>query len=426
MSVRRVTLLVLGLVSLLVGCGKPALSPATPAPISVRTAPVVREKVLRPIRAAGRLGGKQEMALAFRTAGTVDRLLVREGQTVRRGQVLATLDTLDADAVLVQARAAHEKAERDRARIAGLASAGAAARVSLQDAETAVELTSAALRQARHARVVSEIRAPDDGQVQRRLVEAHEQVGAGTPVFLMRGATRGWVVKLGLSDRDAVQVRIGDAATVRFDAFPDRTFSARVTEIAGGASPQTGTFEVEVSVDPGRSQPPVRPGGQGGGRPERSARAVGRAGGGPGRGQRADSGRVHRLGRGRSGTPRSGHHRLHRGSPGRGARGPRPGHRGRDRRRSLSPPGPARGAGPVRSAMGLAAFSVRRWQFTVVVFGMLAALGGSSLLSIPKAEDPSFPYPNFSVVVVYPGAVPTDLEKLVVDPIEAKLKASTR
>ncbi|HVP59870.1 MAG TPA: efflux RND transporter permease subunit [Myxococcaceae bacterium] len=73
--------------------------------------------------------------------------------------------------------------------------------------------------------------------------------------------------------------------------------------------------------------------------------------------------------------------------------------------------------------MNLAAFSVRRWQFTVVVFGMLAALGGSSLLSIPKAEDPTFPYPNFAIVLVYPGAVPGDLEKLVVDPIEAKLKA---
>ncbi len=249
MSVRRVALLFLGLFSLLAGCTRPPAAPATPAPIAVRTAPVVREKVLRPIRAAGRLGGKQEMALAFRSGGTVDRILVREGQTVRRGQVLATLDTLDADAALVQANAAYEKAERDRARIERLASAGAVARVSLQDAETAVELARASLRQARHARVVSELRAPDDGQVQRRLVEAHEQVGAGTPVLLVRGATRGWVVKLGLSDRDAVQVRLGDLATVRFDAFPDRTFSARVTQIAGGASPQTGTFEVEVAVE---------------------------------------------------------------------------------------------------------------------------------------------------------------------------------
>src|SRR5262249_50840279 len=125
MSVRRLVLLVLGLVSLLVSCARRPPPPAGPAPVAVRTAPVVREKVLRPIRAAGRLGGKQEMALAFRSSGTVDHLLVREGQTIRKGQVLATLDTLDADAALVQANAAYVKAERDRARIEHLASQGA-------------------------------------------------------------------------------------------------------------------------------------------------------------------------------------------------------------------------------------------------------------------------------------------------------------
>src|SRR5262245_23930479 len=131
MSGRRLVLLLLGPLSLLVGCARPPPAPAGPAPVAVRTAPVVREKVLRPIRAAGRLGGKQEMSLAFRSAGTVDRLLVREGQTVRRGEVLATLDTLDADAALVQATAAYQKAERDRARLEGLVAAGPAARASV-------------------------------------------------------------------------------------------------------------------------------------------------------------------------------------------------------------------------------------------------------------------------------------------------------
>ena len=73
--------------------------------------------------------------------------------------------------------------------------------------------------------------------------------------------------------------------------------------------------------------------------------------------------------------------------------------------------------------MGLVDFSVRRYQFTVVVFLMLSALGVSSLFSIAKAEDPTFPYPNFSVVAVYPGSSPSDIEKLIVDPIETKLKA---
>ncbi len=73
--------------------------------------------------------------------------------------------------------------------------------------------------------------------------------------------------------------------------------------------------------------------------------------------------------------------------------------------------------------MHVAEFSVRRWQFTLVVFLGVALLGVASLLSIPKAEDPTFPYPNFAIVAVLPGATPSDVERLVVDPIEARMKA---
>ena len=71
--------------------------------------------------------------------------------------------------------------------------------------------------------------------------------------------------------------------------------------------------------------------------------------------------------------------------------------------------------------MHVAEFSVRRWQFTLVLFAGLALLGVASLLSIPKAEDPTFPYPNFAVVAVLPGATPVDVERLVVDPLETRL-----
>ena len=64
------------------------------------------------------------------------------------------------------------------------------------------------------------------------------------------------------------------------------------------------------------------------------------------------------------------------------------------------------------------AFSVRRWQFTLVVCALLAAMGVAAFRDIPRAEDPSLTFPGASVVVVYPGADPTDVEKLIVDPIE--------
>lgn len=66
-------------------------------------------------------------------------------------------------------------------------------------------------------------------------------------------------------------------------------------------------------------------------------------------------------------------------------------------------------------------FAVKRWQFTLVVLVGLIALGLQSLAAIPKAEDPTFPLPIFGVVAVQPGASPGDMERLVVDPLEARL-----
>jgi len=67
------------------------------------------------------------------------------------------------------------------------------------------------------------------------------------------------------------------------------------------------------------------------------------------------------------------------------------------------------------------AFSVRRWQFTLVLFGLLIAVGVNSFLNIPRSEDPEFHVPIPTVVAVYPGADPVDIERLVVDPIEDAL-----
>ena len=68
--------------------------------------------------------------------------------------------------------------------------------------------------------------------------------------------------------------------------------------------------------------------------------------------------------------------------------------------------------------MSLWAFAVQRWQFTLVVFLLLVALGSYALVSIPRQEDPAFPIPVTSVIVHFPGAEPVDVERLVVDPIE--------
>ncbi|WKW11149.1 efflux RND transporter permease subunit [Pseudogemmatithrix spongiicola] len=73
--------------------------------------------------------------------------------------------------------------------------------------------------------------------------------------------------------------------------------------------------------------------------------------------------------------------------------------------------------------MSIVGFSVRNRQFMLVAFVALLATGAFSMLTIPRAEDPTFPIPVFPVVAVYPGASPTDIEQLVVDPIEDRIRA---
>lgn len=71
--------------------------------------------------------------------------------------------------------------------------------------------------------------------------------------------------------------------------------------------------------------------------------------------------------------------------------------------------------------MKITDFSVKNYQFTLIVFVMLAAIGINSLLNMPRGEDPDFSAPQFNIVVIYPGTSPKDMEQLVVDKIEKKM-----
>ncbi len=73
--------------------------------------------------------------------------------------------------------------------------------------------------------------------------------------------------------------------------------------------------------------------------------------------------------------------------------------------------------------MNIVGFSVRNRQFMLVAFIAMLAMGAFSMLTIPRAEDPTFPIPIYPIIAVYPGASPTDMEQLVVDPIEDRVRA---
>jgi RND family efflux transporter MFP subunit len=188
------------------------------------------------------------MTLSFKIGGFVEEIRVDEGDRVRKGQVLAHLDLEEINAQVQRAEANLAKARRDLRRAKALYQDSVATLEEKQNAQTAVDVAASDLQVARFNKQHSTIVAPADGQILRRMAEENEQLPAGTPVFEFGAETEGWVMRVGLADEDVVTLRLGSPAEVQFDAFPEETFEARVTEIADAAEPISGTFEVELQI----------------------------------------------------------------------------------------------------------------------------------------------------------------------------------
>jgi len=226
----------------------PAASPDAAVP--VRTAPVERGALASPIRAAGTVHPKDERALSFKVGGLVSRVMVEVGDRVRAGQVLAALDSTEVAAGADQAREGLRKAERDRERVRALAEADVAPRAAAEDADTAARVARAGLLAAEFNLRRTVLVAPDDGWVDERMVEAGEVVAPGQAVLRVSGRGRGFVVRAALADRDALGLRPGQPARVTVDARPGAPLGGKVSEIARSASRSTGTYQVEVQLDP--------------------------------------------------------------------------------------------------------------------------------------------------------------------------------
>jgi multidrug efflux system membrane fusion protein len=116
----------------------------------------------------------------------------------------------------------------------------------LQDLRTQASLQKAQLRSVEFNRGYSLIAAPQDGVVLRKLSQERELVPAAQVVLTVGAHERGYVVRAALSDREVVQLKLGDPAEILMDAYPDCVIQGAISEIAGAADEKTGMFPVEV------------------------------------------------------------------------------------------------------------------------------------------------------------------------------------
>jgi RND family efflux transporter MFP subunit len=242
----RSALLVLSL--LLVGCGDTPDQPAQTTPIRVATAVVGQEMPAPTIEAAGSAALRKEIQLGFTSAGRIAQVLVQEGQQVRRGQVLAVLDTTSVGAQLESADAERDRSVAELKRMRTLYAQGWITRGRLESAEAAARSAEANLKARRFSLDTARVIAPSDGIILARQAEPAQIIDAGMPVVTLGDNRSGFVLRTLLSDRDAVRVRAGIAAEVSFDALPGARLAGQVIEVGGRSDRGSGAFTAEIAL----------------------------------------------------------------------------------------------------------------------------------------------------------------------------------
>lgn len=224
--------------------------------IPVKVIPLQQQMVYEPVVASGSFTTDDETVRSFKTGGIVQHLFVREGDAVKKGQLLATLDLTEITSQVAQAGLAFEKAKRDFERLSNLYLDSVVTLEQFQNARTGLEIAHEQYTAAEFNRTFSEIRATEDGFVLKKFANEGQVVGPGTPVFLTNGAGDGnWILRAAISDRQWTNLSTGDSAVISTDLPDHKSIRGVVIKKSEGVDPATGTFTIDVRPikNPGRS-----------------------------------------------------------------------------------------------------------------------------------------------------------------------------
>src|ERR1700736_4664977 len=265
--------------------------------IPVTTEKAVRKTILQTVSATGKVQPETEVKISPEVAGEIIELPVEDGMSIKKGDLLvkvkpdsykALLEQQEAaissaKATNLQQKATMMKTEQDLKRaddmfnkktisIQEYNAAQAAydvAKNTYESSQHEIERAEAGSSQARDQLSKTTIYSPLDGTVTILNSKLGERVVAtnqfaGTEVMRVADLTQMQAV-VDVNENDVVNVKVGDKATVKIDAYGDRKFSGVVQQIAhSGKTTGTGTqeevtnFEVKINVD--RANVLLRPG----------------------------------------------------------------------------------------------------------------------------------------------------------------------
>ncbi len=215
---------------------------------NVEIATIRKDSISLSVYSVGTLSSKTQSNLSFLTGGIIERFYVTEGDIVDEGDLLAKLDMTEIESKVRQASLAYDKAKRDFRRAENLYNDTVITLEQYQNAETALEIAETNYRIAQFNRKNSEVTAPSDGKILKKLKESNEIVAPGHPVIVFASTETDWILNVNLADKDIVRISKGDSASISFDAYPGNKYHAMVNEIATAANLMSGTYKVELKL----------------------------------------------------------------------------------------------------------------------------------------------------------------------------------
>lgn len=246
-------------------------------PEPVKVAPVTRGMIRQEVSVTGEVMATARVDLAPKVTGRLIKLMADEGAVVRKGDLVAALDTDTFQAEVDRAAAAvsvaqanvknadirRENAEREYKRVKSLFDQGTSPQASLDDAEAAykvaasvVDVAKANEVQARSALELAEIQlreaslyAPFDATVSQKLLDVGAYVSAGTPVLELVSIDTVKVLA-GVSEQYLADIEVGKTSvSVTVDALKGRSFPGVLYRVSPTLEASTRTADVDIRIE---------------------------------------------------------------------------------------------------------------------------------------------------------------------------------
>ena len=268
----RTTIAICSLILVMAGCA--SHKPLEQPPQGVQAQAIQRQAGISAdgFRFSAVVTPDSEVPLSFRIPGYVIALKqvrgqdgrmrdLAEGDRVSRGAVLVRIRSSEyedkvrqASSQAAAADAVAQKAKLDFDRATHLYDSQSLTKPDFDAARAQYDATQEQLKSARALTSEAQIAlrdtslvAPSDGDIVKKTVELGGFVGPGVPTLALAKTDTVKIV-VGVPDTVVRSVKVGQAVDVSIDAFPTRTFHARVSRMASAADAITRNFDVEVAI----------------------------------------------------------------------------------------------------------------------------------------------------------------------------------